>query len=144
MQTFLPYNDFKKTAACLDNRRLGKQRVEAYQILRIISGKRTSGGWLRHPAVLMWKGFSDALAAYQNSMITEWIDRGLITLWNLQNTKKYTNSLHSWVQINFMNHTDLTFSEKILNSTRNSVGMFPIICHMYGQSQHKLIYQKQD
>ena len=57
MQTFLPYNDFKKTAACLDNRRLGKQRVEAYQILRIISGKRTSGGWLRHPAVLMWKGF---------------------------------------------------------------------------------------
>ena len=76
MQTFLPYNDFKKTAACLDNRRLGKQRVEAYQILRIISGKRTSGGWMRHPAVLMWKGFSDALAAYQNSMIAEWIDRG--------------------------------------------------------------------
>ena len=80
MQTFLPYNDFKKTAACLDNRRLGKQRVEAYQILRIISGKRTSGGWLRHPAVLMWKGFSDALAAYQNSMITEWIDRGFNNL----------------------------------------------------------------
>lgn len=32
MQTFLPYSDFKKTAKCLDYKRLGKQRVEAWQI----------------------------------------------------------------------------------------------------------------
>ena len=34
MQTFLPYPDFARSARCLDNRRLGKQRVESYQILR--------------------------------------------------------------------------------------------------------------
>jgi len=33
MQTFLPYKDFVKSVRCLDNKRLGKQRVEAYQIL---------------------------------------------------------------------------------------------------------------
>ena len=76
MQTFLPYSNFKETAKCLDNKRLGKQRVEAYQIRRIISGERKNGGLLTHPAVLMWKGFPDALAAYQNSMILEWVDRG--------------------------------------------------------------------
>ena len=35
MQTFLPYPDFVKSAQCLDYRRLGKQRVEAKQILEI-------------------------------------------------------------------------------------------------------------
>lgn len=33
MQTFLPENTFSLSAACLDNKRLGKQRVEAKQIL---------------------------------------------------------------------------------------------------------------
>ena len=32
MQTFLPYADFKRSAESLDNKRLGKQRVEAMQI----------------------------------------------------------------------------------------------------------------
>lgn len=33
MQTFLPYDSFKKSARVLDQRRLGKQRVECLQIL---------------------------------------------------------------------------------------------------------------
>ena len=33
MQTFLPYPSFTRSLACLDNKRLGKQRVEAKQIL---------------------------------------------------------------------------------------------------------------
>jgi len=33
MQTFLPYPDLRDSVACLDNKRLGKQRVEAMQIL---------------------------------------------------------------------------------------------------------------
>lgn len=42
MQTFLPYPDFAQSAACLDNKRLGKQRVECLQILRALSkGKYT-------------------------------------------------------------------------------------------------------
>jgi hypothetical protein len=76
MQTFLPYPDFELTARCLDKSRLGKQRVEALQIHNIVSGKRTTGGWLNHPAVLMWFGFADALAAYHDAMVTEWQRRG--------------------------------------------------------------------
>jgi len=34
MQTFLPYADFARCAEVLDPRRLGKQRVEALQIMR--------------------------------------------------------------------------------------------------------------
>jgi Pyrimidine dimer DNA glycosylase len=36
MQTFLPYPDFVACARVLDSRRLGKQRVEALQILRAL------------------------------------------------------------------------------------------------------------
>ena len=76
MQTFLPYANFKLTAHCLDNQRLGKQRVEALQIHNIVSGKRTKGGWVNHPAVTMWRGYQDALALYHNVVIDEWISRG--------------------------------------------------------------------
>ena len=51
MQTFLPYADFKKSAQCLDYKRLGKQRVEAFQVYKIVSGQRTTGGWINHPIV---------------------------------------------------------------------------------------------
>jgi len=33
MQTFLPYPDFLQSLQSLDNKRLGKQRVETFQIL---------------------------------------------------------------------------------------------------------------
>lgn len=36
MQTFLPYISFEESAACLDYRRLGKQRLEAKQLLNAI------------------------------------------------------------------------------------------------------------
>jgi hypothetical protein len=68
MQTFLPVPDFKESARILDYRRLGKQRVEAMQILR--------GSWSHHPASRMWTGYKDALGEYMNSCIYEWISRG--------------------------------------------------------------------
>jgi hypothetical protein len=74
MQTFLPYPDFVKTARMLDPRRLGRQRVEAYQILRVLAG--LTRGWVNHPAVLMWRGFEIALSAYMDAMIDEWEARG--------------------------------------------------------------------
>lgn len=74
MNTFLPYPDFKLSAQVLDYRRLGKQRVEAWQILRVLMGQTT--GWKHHPAVLMWKGYRSALAYYGYVMCTEWIERG--------------------------------------------------------------------
>jgi len=74
VQTFLPYANFAASAAVLDVRRLGKQRVEALQILRALT--REVYGWKRHPAVLMWAGYEEGLAAYGLTMCAEWIDRG--------------------------------------------------------------------
>jgi hypothetical protein len=74
VQTFLPYPSFYDSAKCLDYRRLGKQRIEAYQIFRTLSG--LSHGWARHPAVRMWHGHKDALTEYMNACITEWVLRG--------------------------------------------------------------------
>ena len=74
MQTFLPYASFEKSASCLDNKRLGKQRVEAMQILHTLEGK--TQGWKNHPAVKMWRGYEAALAQYLRAMVVEWIKRG--------------------------------------------------------------------
>jgi hypothetical protein len=73
MQTFLPYPSFEATVACLDYRRLGKQRVEAMQILNALERK---GAWYNHPATQMWKGFENVLKHYYNNCVTEWVRRG--------------------------------------------------------------------
>ena len=76
MQTFLPYASFKKSAQVLDYRRLGKQRVEGMQILNILLNVTNKQGWKNHPAVLMWKGYENALKLYVNICIHEWVVRG--------------------------------------------------------------------
>lgn len=76
MQTFLPYPSFEETATVLDQQRLGKQRVEAYQVLNVITTPNYVGGWSNHPAVHMWRGYEDALRLYLNAMLVEWEDRG--------------------------------------------------------------------
>lgn len=89
MQTFLPYQDFKKSAQCLDYKRLGKQRVEAWQIFNTIekknqgidtiitsTGKIRKLGWTNHPAVLMWEGYEFALQEYYNTIVKTWVGRG--------------------------------------------------------------------
>lgn len=77
MQTFLPYPNFALSAHSLDWRRLGKQRVEAMQIHRVLTDPVASGsGWSSHPAVLMWRGYERSLALYHDCCIREWIRRG--------------------------------------------------------------------
>ena len=74
MQTFLPYPDFRASAEVLDQRRLGKQRVEALQVLR---GLTVPGyGWRHHPAVKMWRGCEEALARYGIEVCRVWRGRG--------------------------------------------------------------------
>jgi len=73
MQTFLPYPNFKQSLQTLDYRRLGKQRVEAYQIIRAV---KNGGGWRHHPVVKMWRGHINALKLYYNLALDEWISRG--------------------------------------------------------------------
>jgi len=75
MQTFLPYSNFEASVKVLDWRRLGKQRVEAWQFLKVLRAG-TASGWARHPAVLMWRGFEEALELYKDLCIVEWVDRG--------------------------------------------------------------------
>ncbi len=73
---------------------MGKQRVEAFQLLVALgnqwalnerhnrfreTGKESppvKGGWVNHPAALMWKGYEEALGLYMNIMIAEWLSRG--------------------------------------------------------------------
>ena len=73
MQAFLPYPDFKKSLQALVYSRLGKQRVEAYQIIRAI---KHDGGWQHHAAVKMWRGHINALKRGYNLSLDEWIGRG--------------------------------------------------------------------
>ncbi|GGT23198.1 MULTISPECIES: MSMEG_6728 family protein [Streptomyces] len=76
MQTFLPYPGFAESAAALDPRRLGKQRVEALQVLR---GLTVPGyGWRRHPAVRMWAGYEEALVRYGLDVCGVWTAEGRI------------------------------------------------------------------
>lgn len=74
MQTFLPYASFELSAAVLDDRRLGKQRVETLQIMKaLIHG----GAWSKHPATNMWRGYEFSLLEYQYAICVEWhLDRG--------------------------------------------------------------------
>ena len=74
MQTFLPYADFADSARVLDDKRLGKQRVETLQILRALT--YPTYGWKHHPAVKMWRGHEEGLAAYGFAMVAEWRARG--------------------------------------------------------------------
>ena len=74
MQTFLPYPDFARSAAVLDQRRLGKQRVETLQIIRALT--RPTYGWKHHPAVLMWQGHEEALGSYGLAVVEAWCGLG--------------------------------------------------------------------
>lgn len=75
MQTFVPFGiNHRLTAESLDYRRLGKQRVEAWQILNTLTGK--SSGWASHPAVKMWAGYENALAFYGEVICRQWRSLG--------------------------------------------------------------------
>ncbi len=70
MQTFLPYPDFTRSAEVLDARRLGKQRVEALQVVRALTYE--GYGWQHHPVTAMWRGHVEALGAYALAVVDRW------------------------------------------------------------------------
>jgi len=82
MQTFLPYPDFKKSLETLDNKRLGKQRVETYQLIAGLEGRPTktgkpySKGRINHPISQMFRDNLPALKQYLNDSIDVWVARG--------------------------------------------------------------------
>lgn len=74
MQTFLPYEDFQKSAKVLDSKRLNKQIVEGVQIINAILKKRAGikSGWQHHPCTLMWENHVEALVEYVEVCGIEW------------------------------------------------------------------------
>ena len=74
MQTFLPYPDFESSARSLDQKRLGKQRVETIQVVRALTVP--GYGWANHPAALMWRGHEEALGRYGFVCCEVWLELG--------------------------------------------------------------------
>jgi hypothetical protein len=74
VQTFLPYPDFVASARVLDQKRLGKQRVETIQVLRGLTVP--TYGWRHHPAVKMWTGYEEALVRYGLDVCAVWCATG--------------------------------------------------------------------
>jgi len=104
MQTFLPYPSMGKSVRSLDYRRLGKQRVEAFQILNALGGK--SKGWTNHPATRMWRGYEAALGWYKDLCIEEWIRRGY------KNTMKMEESHGGLVMPEWLGREDIHASHR--------------------------------
>jgi hypothetical protein len=92
MQTFVPFDNFEDSAAVLDNKRLNKQLLEGRQIYNILSSNKTSGAWVNHPAVRMWKGYDNALFEYLRVIKDECLYR------NIQTEKNWNalTEMHEW------------------------------------------------
>ena len=102
MQTFLPFSNFFDSAQCLDRSRLGKQRVEAKQIINAINQgpkvlydcniKKCIYGpipaillphtklrvtpWYSHTCTQIWLRHKHALAQYAATVCKVWRSRG--------------------------------------------------------------------
>lgn len=76
MQTFLLFLNLWRSFAALDVRRLGKQRVEAFHIWKVITGIEPAGRWRYAPAVRMWYGHDEVLKLYILICCRSWELRG--------------------------------------------------------------------
>jgi hypothetical protein len=63
VNTLLPFADFSKSAECLDDRRLGKQRADVINILKALTEPPPEDG-VEHAAVKMWRGNEQTLIQY--------------------------------------------------------------------------------
>ena len=87
MQTFLPYKQFNKSAQALDSKRLNKQILEGYQILKVLSNEDPNAAWRNHPAVKMWRKHEGQLWLYVMAMVKEADKRGIKTDKNMENLR---------------------------------------------------------
>lgn len=126
MQTFIPYTCFLNAAKVLDQKRLGKQRLEAKQILDLVEG-RADNNWKHHPAVRMWEGFGHLLKYYYRVVLFEWERRG------------YVNNM-TWPDVEHGPFPDWLYDERLVLSHRcNLMRKDP---EYYGQFRWKNIDPK--
>lgn len=86
MQTFLPDASYTDSLRALNNQRLNKQILECRQIIKIIESDRTTGAYVNHPCVKMWRDYLLGLKYYTNIAIDLALDRGI----KLKNTTRYS------------------------------------------------------
>jgi hypothetical protein len=97
MQTFLPFKNFKQSAKALDNKRLNKQILEGYQILKVLNNPDPRAAWRNHPAARMWAGHEQALFTYIMAMVDEANVRGIKTDKNVANLTDLRNkTINHW------------------------------------------------
>lgn len=122
MQTFVPEGiNYQAGFFALDRQRLGKQRVEAWQILNVLRGvdnegyPRKSNGWSNHPAVRMWKGHEVSLAMYGMSCCMVWAGRGYKdTMWErfLKTRNMLASAGHTIKTPEWLEDPDVALSHK--------------------------------
>lgn len=81
MQVFIPVANVSQSLRLLDKRRLGKQRVEAKQLIdtilnRPMSNGKPRKGWYNHPAAVMCREYLPFLIYYYNQSLTIFAERG--------------------------------------------------------------------
>jgi hypothetical protein len=110
MQTFITDHNMAVSASNLDDKRLGKQRVEALQIFECLMVKETR--WKNHPAVKMWKGYDGFLLNnYIKSILFEWEYNRKFRNEKCRNKYNYyveeyyikVHERNKWIPINQMN-----------------------------------------
>lgn len=100
--TFVTHDDPRETAKLLDRARLGKQRLEAKQIIDILSNvpmkNSTKVSSRKHPAIDMWQGHIVALKFYFNCITKRWIKRGYkntMELYDIKETKELLTEIET-------------------------------------------------
>ena len=140
MQTFFPHESIYQSAQALDSKRLNKQILEAYQILKVLSGASLTGAWRNHPAVLMWKGYEYSLFKYAMIMIQEAQNRGIKTDKNESNIKDLLNQYgNSWGKKNPLWLSDQNKIMRII--TTHKARLFdkdPIYYAKFGYAKYSL------
>lgn len=123
MQTFLTYKSFKDTAKSLDNKRLGKQRVEALQILSVVQwyanpiGKKPA--YFHHPACLQWIGYEGVLRSYLNAMIDEWVRRGFKNNMKRQELGDVPMIKPWWMESPYIQEVNRTHRQRLMQKDLN-------------------------
>jgi hypothetical protein len=114
MQIFLPDIDiedekspYTPIAKILDSKRVFKQVVEASQVINIIESNKTSGGFVNHPVVNMWRPYLNSLKLYHNTMLEECkSNRGVDTKMTSFEIKE--KIIHPW----FLTYKPLLYSHR--------------------------------
>jgi hypothetical protein len=98
MQVFVPFQDTRQIAECLDNKRLNKQLLEGRQLLNINASGRTKGAWVNHPAAKMVRGYEGWFYDYLKAMKRECNKRGIETInnWNAINDIRKNANVWNW------------------------------------------------